>query len=131
MKKSLGFLFTMFLAATGAQAQDNSGIVQDSIIFKTTIYDYGTIAQGADGNCEFTFTNKGKSPLVLSNVQASCGCTTPEWPKEPISPGKTGVIKVTYNTNNTGPFRKSITVNSSAANSSVVLIITGSVTPKQ
>lgn len=103
---------------------------QDSIVFEKLEHDYGTIAQGSDGNTEFKFTNKGKTPLVLSNVRASCGCTTPEWTKTPVAPGETGIVKVKYNTNLPGSFNKSITVSSNAANSSVMLRIKGNVTPK-
>jgi len=130
MKKSFVVILTLFLSAFAVQAQGGAVATQDSIYFEKTTHDYGTIAYGADGGCEFVFLNKGKSPLVLTNVHASCGCTIPEWPKEPISPGKTGVIKVKYNTNLTGPFRKSISVSSNAANSLVSLTITGSVTPQ-
>ena len=112
------------------QAQDNSVNTQDSIVFEKLINDYGTIAKGSDGNCEFKFTNKGKVPLILSNVRASCGCTTPEWTKTPVSPGENGVIKVKYNTNRVGSFNKSITVKSNAVNSSVVLHIKGNVKAK-
>lgn len=121
----------VFLASFSIQAQEKQVNVQDSIVFVNTTHDYGTIVQGADGNSEFRFTNKGKSPIILSHVQASCGCTVPEWPKEPILPGKTSSIKVTYNTANVGSFGKTITVSSNAANSTVVLTIKGNVTPKQ
>jgi hypothetical protein len=131
MKKSLAIMVIMFLASFSIQAQEKQVSGQDSIVFEKTTHDYGTIVQGADGNSEFKFTNKGKSPIVLSNVKASCGCTVPEWPKEPILPGKTSSIKVTYNTNNIGTFGKTITVSSNAVNSSIVLTIKGTVTAKQ
>jgi len=129
MKKSLVLVLTLFFSVIALQAQESAVATHDSIFFEKTTHDYGTIAYGGEGTCEFVFLNKGKSPLVLTNVQASCGCTIPEWPKEPISPGKTGVIKVKYNTNLAGPFRKSVSVSSNAANSLVSLTITGSVTP--
>ena len=69
-------------------------------------------------------------PLILSNVTSSCGCTVPTWPQEPILPGKSDVIKVTYNTNNVGPINKTITVTSNAKTSRLVLSIKGTVTPK-
>ena len=131
MKKSIFLLTILSLFTFALQAQENQAAVSDSIIFDKLVYDYGTIKQGADGNSEFKFTNKGKAPLILSNVQASCGCTVPEWPKEPILPGKTGSIKVKYNTNTVGAFNKSITVKSNAINPTVVLQIKGNVIPKQ
>ena len=104
---------------------------QDSIIFDKLEHDYGTIEKGGDGNCVFTFTNQGQKPLLLSNVRASCGCTVPQWPREPIAPGEQGEIKVKYNTNIAGTFNKSITVNSNAANSIVRLRIKGQVVAPQ
>ena len=64
------------------------------ITFETETIDYGTIENNADGNREFKFTNTGNAPLVISNAKGSCGCTVPTWPKEPIAPGASSVIKV-------------------------------------
>jgi hypothetical protein len=100
------------------------------IAFEKTVHDYGTVVQGGDGTCEFKFTNTGKEPLILSRPQSSCGCTVPTWPQEPILPGKSDVIKVTYNTNNIGTINKTVTVNSNATTSRVVLQIKGSVVAK-
>lgn len=135
MKKSILIICAFVVSSIGlfaqtpVQAPAQPG-TQDSIVFVTMMHDYGTIVQGSDGACEFKFTNKGKLPLVLSNVKASCGCTVPEWPQEPILPGKTSSIKVKYNTNNQGNFSKTITVNSNAINNTVILQIKGNVTPK-
>jgi hypothetical protein len=101
------------------------------IAFTETIHDYGTIALKGDGSCEFKFTNKGNSPLILSNVAASCGCTVPSWTREPVLPGNEGSIKVTYNTAIAGNFTKSITVTSNAKNSPVILVIKGVVVAVQ
>lgn len=105
---------------------------QDSatITFDKTVHDYGTIYQDADGNCLFTFTNTGKAPLILTNVYSTCGCTVPSWPKEPIMPGKSNVIKVKYNTSRLGAIKKSVTVESNASNGSVRLSIKGNVLMK-
>jgi len=132
MKKSILVLFTLTLSAVSLFAQEpvQTAGTQDSIVFDKMVHDYGTITQGDNGSCDFTFTNKGTSPLVLSDVRASCGCTIPEWPKEPIAAGATGVIKVSYDTNRIGNFSKSITVSSNAINPSVVLRITGNVNQK-
>ncbi len=98
------------------------------IKFESLVHDYGVLQKGADGNCEFKFTNVGKEPLILSNVTTSCGCTVPSWNKEPILPGKSGVIKVNYTkTNIVGTISKQITVTSNAATPTVVLSIKGSV----
>ncbi|MBO4282374.1 MAG: DUF1573 domain-containing protein [Bacteroidales bacterium] len=104
------------------QAQDSARIV-----FDKTVHDYGTIYQNDNGGCEFHFTNTGKVPLILTNVYSSCGCTVPSWPKEPIMPGKSNVIKVNYQTSRLGAINKTITVESNASNGSVRLSITGNV----
>ncbi len=102
------------------------------INFETKSYDFGKIYE-QDGKADytFTFTNKGNSPLVISRVQASCGCTTPTWTKEPIEPGKSGSILVSYNpVGRPGAFVKSITVFSNASEEQVGLLIKGEVVQK-
>jgi hypothetical protein len=123
------FLFSAILliavALNGkAQTADSTLVIS----FESTVHDYGTIEQGSDGTYEFKFTNDGKTPLILSNVRSSCGCTVPSWTKEPVAPGKDGSIKVVYNTHNLGSFSKTVTVSSNAKNSEVVLQIKGNVT---
>lgn len=126
--KRLILVFSIMVAFTFAvTAQQGVSATSDSIVFNKTIHDYGTIAKGSDGTSVFTFTNKGQKPLVLNNVRASCGCTVPEWPRQPIAPGETGEIKVKYNTEIEGSFNKTVTVNSNAANSAVTLRIRGNV----
>jgi hypothetical protein len=93
-------------------------------------HDYGNIQQGGNGECEFKFTNNGKEPLVITNCQGSCGCTVPQCPKEPILPGKSGVIKVKYDTNRPGGIYKTVTVTSNAKSGNVVLTIKGNVEVK-
>ena len=95
------------------------------IVFEREIFDFGKIAQGEKVNHEFKFKNTGKSPLIISNATATCGCTVPEFPKEPILPGKEGVIKVTFNSQGKeGMQDKVITLNSNAnpATTSVHLV---------
>jgi len=101
------------------------------ISFDVKEHDFGKINE-KDGSVTyvFNFTNKGNAPLVVNRVQASCGCTTPTWSKEPIEPGKKGAITVTYNTaNRGGMFTKTITVYSNDALEQTVLIIKGEVIP--
>lgn len=97
------------------------------IKFEKMVHDYGTIKQGANGECEFTYTNTGTEPLIISNCQGSCGCTVPSCPKEPILPGKKGVIKVHYDTKRVGMISKSVTVTSNAKSGTVTLQIKGNV----
>jgi hypothetical protein len=137
MKKIVFSFVFMVFAGFALLAQDNTQPAAapanpnaPEISFDKVVHDYGTIIQGADGTCEFKFTNTGKEPLILSKPQSSCGCTVPTWPQEPILPGKSDVIKVTYNTNNIGPINKTVTVSSNAKTSRVVLSIKGTVTAK-
>jgi hypothetical protein len=92
------------------------------------VYDFGTIVEGPAASHDFSFKNEGKEPLILSNVKASCGCTVPTWPKEPILPGKESKITATYNTQGRpGPFTKTITIESNASEPSKVVTIKGQV----
>lgn len=102
------------------------------ITFKSKSYDFGKIKEeNGPASTTFEFTNTGVAPLVINGVTASCGCTTPEWTKEPIPAGGKGVIKATYNaTGRPGSFKKSITVRSNASEETVVLNIGGEVIPR-
>ena len=118
MKKvlfTLSLLFTAFFGMNSviAQAAVESGA---QIEFEKETHDYGTISQYGDGSCEFIFKNTGNEPLVISNAKGSCGCTVPQWPREPIAPGKTGVITVKNDTKRVGIIGKSVTLQSNATN---------------
>ncbi len=127
MKKILFILF-IGLVSINAKAQD---INPDSIVpifnFEEEVIDYGDIAQNSDGERSFVFENVGKSPLIITQVKGSCGCTVPTKPEEPIMPGKTGVIKVKYATNRVGAFSKTITITSNASEPTKVLRVKGRV----
>ena len=100
------------------------------MVFESETIDYGTIAHNADGNRQFTFTNNGNKPLIITNTSGSCGCTVPTTPKEPILPGAKGMIGVKYATDRVGPFTKTVTVTSNAEGMpSKVLTIKGTVLP--
>ncbi len=94
-----------------------------TIKFNETVHNFGTFPESAGKvSCDFEFTNTGDSPLVLQDVKASCGCTTPEWTKTPIAPGKKGVVKATYNaTGRPGAFTKTITVKSNAGETKLTI----------
>lgn len=124
MKKTI--LFAALLFSITALAQ------QPVITFSETTHDFGKINE-ADGRVTtvFEFKNEGMIPLILSNVRASCGCTTPKWTREPIAPGATGQITVTYNpSGRPGRFQKSITVTSNTEPATTRLYIKGEVIPK-
>jgi len=99
------------------------------ITFEETVHDFGTIPFKGEAECEFTFTNTGKEPLIIQNCSASCGCTSPTCPKDkPIKPGEKGIIKAQYTTTNVvAPFTKQIMVYSNAKNSPVTITIKGEI----
>ena len=100
---------------------------QAKIKFKTETIDYGQIEKGSDGVRVFEFTNIGNADLIIQDVKSSCGCTVPEKPKDPVAPGKTGVIKVKYDTQRVGKIRKTITVYSNATEAIKAIKIKGEV----
>lgn len=99
------------------------------LVFETETLDYGTIARNSDGKREFVLTNNGSTPLIITNATGSCGCTVPTWPREPIAPGAKAVIGVKYATDRVGPFSKTITLTTNAAEPTKVLTIKGNVLP--
>ena len=124
--KKYSFLLVCLLCSLVAMSQ------KAVISFEEKTHDFGKVNE-EDGKIThvFDFVNKGISPLVVSRVQASCGCTTPVWTKEPVEPGKKGTITVTYNpTGRPGAFTKTITVYSNAIDEQLVLTIHGEVIPK-
>ncbi|WP_163718182.1 DUF1573 domain-containing protein [Mangrovibacterium lignilyticum] len=106
---------------------------QAKIVFETTEHDFGSFKEAAGPQAyNFAFQNSGATPLILNNVQASCGCTTPEWTKKPIAPGEKGFIKVSYNpANRPGAFNKSITVTSNGETPRTILRIKGTVEQRE
>lgn len=99
------------LTATALVAQSGPLIQLDK-----QVHDYGTIAQGANGECAFTVTNTGDAPLIITNCKGSCGCTVPKCDTAPIAPGQKSTITVKYDTKRTGVINKSVTISSNAAN---------------
>jgi hypothetical protein len=120
-----GLFIVAACTRTSSQPDVAAGIA--AIAFDTTEHDYGTLPYAGDGTWEFVFRNTGSEPLLLTNVRSSCGCTIPEWPKEPIPQGGKGTIRVSYNTHLSGTFHKSISVFSNATASPVILKIRGKV----
>ena len=112
MKRTFLYLSLFLLSLAGLSAQDKYYKEADVIRFDKKVHDFGDvlIAEGPV-SCIFTFTNIGSQPIVVQNVISSCGCTTPEWTREPVRPGATGTISATYS-NDQGPypFDKTLTV---------------------
>ncbi len=130
MKKLLFSLLMVFSAGTVGTAVAQEVENGAKIEFEKEVHDYGTIENGANGECTFEFKNTGNAPLIISNAKGSCGCTVPSWPKEPIAPGKTGTITVKYDTKRAGAINKSVTITSNAVNAPTKVIrIKGNVKP--
>lgn len=124
MKKLLNFLICCLLLASVQAQTQNSG----KLIFKETGYDFGSIQQGRPVTHVFEVTNPGNAPVRIENVQASCGCTTPVWSKEPIAPGASTEIRVGYNAAAQGTFHKTVSIKYEGDNMQVINI-TGDVYP--
>jgi len=113
-----------------AKKQQNVNYTTDGsdIKYESPTYDFGKIKQGDKVSHAFKFTNTGKSPLIVTYAVASCGCTTPVWPKSPIMPGDTGSIAVTFNSlGKSGLQDKLITVTSNAQPAQSIVHLLGEV----
>lgn len=122
--KHVASLLLFCLLALSARAQ---GVMT----FEKDAFDFGKVPEGTMATHEFKFKNTGNQPIVIANVQASCGCTTPDWTKTPVLPGKSGIIKAMYSSaGRPGIFTKTVTVTSNAATPSTVLTIKGDVVSK-
>jgi len=126
MKK---LLFTLLAFLSISVALNNVSAQSGAKIeFAKETHDYGKIKNGADPYCSFEFKNTGDAPLIISDAKGSCGCTVPEWPKEPIAPGAKAIIKVRYDTKREGVISKNVTIMSNAVNApEKVIYITGEV----
>jgi hypothetical protein len=116
----IGFIFASTTLGAQTSVIPNPDPNAADIKFESDVIDFGVIEYDANGIREFKFTNVGKSPLTISAVTAECGCTATSidgkqgWPSEPILPGKSGVIKIKYDTKREGRFEKNVTVTSNA-----------------
>jgi hypothetical protein len=121
---SLLLALGLLLTHLGARAQGVMSFEKDN-------HDFGSVPEGTMATYEFKFKNTGTQPVIIANVQASCGCTTPDWTKTPVLPGKYGVVKAMYSSaGRPGVFNKTVTVTSNAATPSTVLSIKGNVLSK-
>jgi hypothetical protein len=123
--KKISALFVLCILSVSVWAQ--TGIMT----FDKMSHDFGTVKEEGPITHDFNFTNTGTAPLIISNVKASCGCTTPDWTKDPVLPGKSGFIRAVYNTvGRPGSFNKSLTVTANTEPATTTLFINGVVTPK-
>jgi len=120
-------LYSNAQTAAPAPANPNAPVAK----WDKMVNDFGDIALGVPKTAEFTLTNAGKEPLIISSAKASCGCTNLKYASEPILPGKTSVVSATYNAAAQGVFTKTVTVITNADPNPVVLQIKGNVLPKQ
>ncbi len=147
MKRFAFLLFSLTLtfslsaqkkSATKTEVKTTKTITADVdgpvMTLETVVMDYGTIEQDSDPYRFFKFTNTGTEPLVIKHAKGSCGCTVPDYAKEPIMPGETSEIKVRYATNRVGPFKKTITLTTNEGDDvkgmKHILTIKGTVTAK-
>ncbi|MBC8109464.1 MAG: DUF1573 domain-containing protein [Verrucomicrobia bacterium] len=133
MKKILAFVGVMLFASavyaqTPVKTVATTKPAANSVLtFKESTKDIGKVEYNKPVTVEFAFTNTGKTPLVINDVQPSCGCTRGDFTKEPVAPGKSGIIKLIYSANHVGPVNKSATVTSNSATPSTTIFIKGEV----
>lgn len=126
------FLFAWLLVVplTTVTAQDNREGAR--LTFNDEIHDFGDIVQGEQVSHIFKFRNAGNQQLVISNVLTTCGCTVPEWPKEPVAPGETGQLEVKFDSKGkSGKQNKVITIISNALNPQTRITIRANILPKR
>lgn len=119
MKKLVTFVFAIALfTGTSINAQEKKAALKGAMIeFNQEVIDYGDVEYASNGEREFIIKNTGDAPLVITRTKGSCGCTVPTKPSEPILPGKTGIMKVKYDTKRANlAFSKTVTVTSNAVN---------------
>ena len=123
------FAIVFFAMSQASSVAIESGNPSSMAKFKweETTHNFGKIPQGKPVSTEFKFTNTGSTPLVISNVRGSCGCTVTKYTKEPIAPGKTGNVKATFNAAAMGAFNKSVRVTANVEGGNETLFIKGEV----
>ena len=136
MKKTLLLALSLTAAAYTAQAQATTAtpvkaagpVAGPAITFEESKFDFGSVAQGGVVDHVFKFKNTGTAPLIISNIGVSCGCTTPEWTKAPVLPGKIGSISAKFNsTGKSGMQNKVLTIESNAVAGSTTVSLVGEV----
>jgi hypothetical protein len=122
---TISFAQTDLIGQETIQVDDSTPI--PVMTFESAEIDYGVIPHNGEPYREFHFINTGDAPLVIKNAKGSCGCTVPEWSKEPVAPGESSIVKVRYATNRIGKFSKTITLTTNDAEGTHVLRIKGEV----
>jgi hypothetical protein len=122
------FLIALLMICSGTVAISQSN-ADPLIRFSKMEHAFGNIKKDKPVTIIFTFTNPGSKPIIIEDATAECGCTKPEFPQQPIMPGKKGTIKVTYDAKELGSFNKKVTVKLVKVAETRVLTITGKVIP--
>jgi hypothetical protein len=129
MKK---LVFALLALVVMAQSTKNEKVNGPQISFSKSSHDFGDIYQGDRVEHVFSFKNTGTDELVLTNVHVTCGCTVPDWPRDPISPGQSAEITVVFNSaGKMGRQNKTITVVSNAVNATEYINIVTNILPKK
>lgn len=118
------------VVANPATAENESGtdgnVAVPAFKFEKEVHDFGTIVQGEKVAYSFKFTNTGEGDLIITDAKGSCGCTVPEWPKEPVPPGGEGKIDVVFNSDGkSGQQNKKVTITANTVPNKTVLAING------
>lgn len=137
MKKIILIVIAVFagLSLATAQNQENKTTPEakpeSALEWVQPVADLGEVPKGIPATAVYVFTNKGDKPVVITNVKTSCGCTSKNYPKEPINPGETSKIEATYNAARVGSFHKTITVKTNDSDKPKILRIKGVVVEKK
>jgi hypothetical protein len=131
MKKIQSVLFFLLITGAVAMAQTGDAVQVNpnapEFQWASETYDFGSIPQGVPVQARFDFTNTGNEPLIITDVQKTCGCTKTEWSKEPVMPGQRGWVMAEFNAASEGAFNKAITVSANAKTPTVKLYFKGTV----
>lgn len=122
MKKALIFTLVSVCLLALYSFSFSDSFLGASFNWKKTTHDFQKIQQGVPVTAEFEFTNIGDTPLMITQAKGSCGCTVPSYPKEPIAPGQTGIIKAQFNAASVGVFNKTVTITANTGQPAVLTI---------
>lgn len=132
MKKIFALTLVAFVTLNIYAQEATESVSGPEISFTEKTKDFGDIHQGDKVEHVFVFENTGTEPLIITNVQTTCGCTAPEWPRDPVVPGQKSSIKVVFNSaGKMGRQNKVITVQSNAVSANNQVTITTNVLPKK
>lgn len=128
LQYAFSFILCMILSiASWGQADATETTDGPVMTFESMVVDYGDIEQNSERKRTLKFTNTGTEPLVISNARGSCGCTVPTWPKEPVMPGETSELVITYDTKRLGKINKTVTLTTNEGGNPHVIKVVGTI----